>query len=107
MQSQTAQPDWYKFILDLPLSAAPGDKAAYCTGAVNLIGAIVRKATGEWLPDYFDRNLARPLQFERYHLNLTPTGDAYMGGGTHIRPRDELKLGQLYSTAASGTANAS
>ena len=96
MQSQTAQPDWYKFILDLPLSAAPGDKAAYCTGAVNLIGGIVRNATGEWLPDYFNRYLARPLQFERYHLNLTPTGDAYMGGGTHIRPRDELKLGQLY-----------
>ena len=26
MQSQTAQPDWYKFILDLPLSAAPGTR---------------------------------------------------------------------------------
>ena len=96
MQSQKAQPDWYKFILDLPLAAAPGDRAAYCTGAVNLIGGIIRNATGQWLPDYFNRYLARPLQFERYHLNLTPTGDAYMGGGTHIRPRDELKLGQLY-----------
>ncbi len=34
MQGQTEQPDWYKFILDLPLSAAPGEKAAYCTGGV-------------------------------------------------------------------------
>ncbi|HKF42578.1 MAG TPA: serine hydrolase [Thermoanaerobaculia bacterium] len=96
MQSQTAQPDWYKFMLDIPLVAAPGDKAAYCSGAVNLIGGIVRNATNEWLADFFDRNLARPLQFERYNLNLTPTGDAYMGGGTHIRPRDWMKLGQLY-----------
>lgn len=28
MQSQTAQPDWYKFMLDLPLAAAPGDRFA-------------------------------------------------------------------------------
>jgi CubicO group peptidase (beta-lactamase class C family) len=96
MQSQTAQPDWYKFMLDLPMAAAPGEKAAYCTGAVNLIGGVVRNTTREWLADFFERYLARPLQFQRYHLNLTPTGDAYMGGGTHIRPRDELKLGQLY-----------
>ena len=96
MQGQTEQPDWYKFILDLPLSAAPGDKAAYCTGAVNLIGGIVRNTTRAWLPDFFDRYLARPLEFHRYHLNLTPTGEAYMGGGTHIRSRDALKLGQLY-----------
>ena len=96
MQGQTEQPDWYKFILDLPLSAAPGEKAAYCTGGVNLIGGIVRNTTHAWLPDYFDRYFARPLEFHRYHLNLTPTGEAYLGGGTHIRSRDELKLGQLY-----------
>ncbi len=54
MQSQTAQPDWYKFILDLPLAAAPGEKFAYCSGGVNLIGGIVRNATRAWLPDFFD-----------------------------------------------------
>jgi len=96
MQGQTGQPDWYKFILDLPLSAAPGEKFAYCTGGVNLIGGVVRNATRAWLPDFFDRYFARPLEFHRYHLNLTPTGEAYLGGGTHIRSRDALKLGQLY-----------
>ncbi len=40
--------------------------------------------------------LARPLQFRSYHLNLQPTGEVYMGGGASIRPRDQLKLGQLY-----------
>jgi CubicO group peptidase (beta-lactamase class C family) len=96
MQSQTAQPDWYKFMLDLPLAAAPGDAFAYCSGTVNLIGGIVRNTTQTWLPEFFDRYLARPLQMRAYHMNLTPSGEGYMGGGLHIRPRDELKLGQVY-----------
>jgi len=96
MQGQAAQPDWYKFMLDLPLAAAPGDAFAYCSGAVNLIGGIVQRATGMWIPAFFDRSLARPLQIGAYHMNLTPTNDGYLGGGLHIRPRDEIKLGQLY-----------
>lgn len=96
MQSQTEQPDWYKFMLDLPLSAAPGDSFAYCTGGVNLVGGIVRRATGTWIPAYFDRALAEPLRIGTYHMNLTPTGEGYLGGGLHIRPRDWIKLGQVY-----------
>jgi CubicO group peptidase (beta-lactamase class C family) len=96
MQSQTAQPDWYKFMLDQRLAAAPGNAFAYCSGAVNLIGGIVRNTTRTWLPEFFDRFVARPLQMRTYHMNLTPAGEGYMGGGLHIRPRDALKLGQLY-----------
>jgi hypothetical protein len=44
----------------------------------------------------FGEYLARPLQFGEYHLNLMPTSDVYTGGGAYLRPRDELKLGQLY-----------
>ena len=29
-------------------------------------------------------------------MNLTPTGDAYMGGGVRFCPRDFMKLGQLF-----------
>jgi len=29
-------------------------------------------------------------------MNLTPTGDAYMGGGVRLLPRDFMKLGQLH-----------
>ncbi len=96
MQSQTAQPDWYKFMLDLPLAAAPGDRFAYCSGGVNLVGGVIRNTTRAWLPAFFDRSLARPLQMRTYHMNLTPTGEGYLGGGIHMRPRDALKLGELY-----------
>ncbi|HUO29711.1 MAG TPA: serine hydrolase [Bryobacteraceae bacterium] len=97
MQQQQAQPDWYKYTLDLPMLRDPGEEhAIYCSADLNLVGGAVASATGRWLPDLFDEYLARPLQFGLYHLNLTPTGDAYMGGGAYLRPRDELKIGQLY-----------
>jgi CubicO group peptidase (beta-lactamase class C family) len=96
MQSQTAQPDWDKFMLDVPLAAAPGDVFAYCSGAVNLIGGIVHNTTGKWIPAFFDHSIAQPLQMGLYHMNLTPTNEGYLGGGLHLRPRDEIKLGQIY-----------
>lgn len=95
MQEQAEEPDWYRFMLKLPLVRRPGEKAVYCSGVSNLIGGVLGRATGRWLPDLYHELLATPLQFGRYALNLTPTGDAYMGGGTHLLPRDFLKLGQL------------
>jgi CubicO group peptidase (beta-lactamase class C family) len=97
MQSDEQQRDWYKYSLDLPMLKDPGgEDAVYCSGDLNLVGGAVAAATHTWLPEFFDENLARPLQFGRYYLNLMPNGQAYMGGGAYIRPRDQLKLGQLY-----------
>jgi CubicO group peptidase (beta-lactamase class C family) len=98
MQSQTAQPDWYKWTLDLPMAFAPGTKAYYCSPEINLLGAIVQKTTRAWLPDYFAARFAVPMQFGRYAMWLTepPTDTAYMAGGDYFRPRDFLKFGQLF-----------
>lgn len=97
MQDQTAQPDWYKYTLDLPMAHDPGgDRAYYCSPELNLAGGVAAKVSNAWLPDLFYQDFGRPLQFHTYHLNLQPTGEAYMGGGAYIRPRDQLKLGQLY-----------
>jgi CubicO group peptidase (beta-lactamase class C family) len=97
MQSQTAERDWYKFTLDLLMATDPGGKhAVYCSADLNLVGGAVSEATHTWLPQFFGQYVAGPLQFHTYHINLMPTGAAYMGGGLYLRPRDELKLGQLY-----------
>jgi CubicO group peptidase (beta-lactamase class C family) len=97
MQSDEKQRDWYKYSLDLPMLKDPGgEDAVYCSGDLNLVGGAVAAATHRWLPEFFDETLARPLQFGRYYLNLMPDGQAYMGGGAYLRPRDQLKLGQLY-----------
>jgi len=98
MQSQTATPDWYEFTLDLPMSSSPGTRATYCSAEINLLGAVIERTTGEWLPDFFYDAFARPMQFGDYGLWLTPppTYTAYMAGGDLFRPRDFLKFGELF-----------
>ncbi len=96
MQSQQAQPDWHRFTLDLPMIHQPGEHAAYCSGSPNLAGGILSHVAGEWLPEFYLHHFAEPLGAGLYHMNLTPAGEGYGGGGLYIKPRDFLKLGQLY-----------
>lgn len=96
MQAQTGEPDWYRFMLELPLAHAPGTYVGYCSGGVNLVGGVVRNATKTWLAALFERDIAAPLGFRDYHLDLAPNGEFYLGGGAYLRPRDLLKLGQVY-----------
>ncbi len=97
MQRQQATRDWYRFTLDLPMAQAPGaDAAVYCSAGINLLGGVVRNATGRRVVDVFQDWIARPMQMQGYHLNLMPDDDLYLAGGLQLRPRDMLKLGQLY-----------
>lgn len=84
-------------ILKLPSLSRPGEGyAIYCSVDFHLAGATAATLAGDWLPAMFDRWIARPLDFGPYHWNLTPTGEGYGGGGAYVRPRDLLKIGQLY-----------
>ena len=96
MLNQRAQPDYWQYQLDLPMAHDPGTRYAYCSGGMNLVGGALTRATATWLPDLFNRTIARPLQFGRYYYNLMPSLDGYLGGGVFMRPRDLLKVGQLY-----------
>lgn len=97
MQRQHDERDWYRYTLDLPMAQAPGaDTAVYCSAGINLLGGVVRNATGRRLTDLFQDWIAGPMQMRGYHLNLMPDDDAYLAGGIRMRPRDMLKLGQLY-----------
>ena len=97
MQRQHGEPDWYRYTVNLPMAQAPGaDQAVYCSAGINLLGGVVRQATGRQLTDLFQAWIAGPMQMRGYHLNLMPDGDAYLAGGLYMRPRDMLKLGQLY-----------
>lgn len=90
------KPDFYKFTMDLKMVRNPGEKAAYCSGGANLAGGVLARATGRSLLDLTDDLIAKPLQIKRYYMPLSPTGDAYMGGGVRLLLRDFAKLAQLY-----------
>ncbi len=96
MQSQVEQPDWHRYALNLPMVREPGEAGVYCTAGINLIGGVLREATGISLPRFFHEEFAEPMDISYYHMNLSPTYRGYMGGGIRLRPRDFLKLGQLY-----------
>ncbi len=95
MQSQELQPDWYQYTLSLDMVRKPGEKAVYCSAGMNLVGAVLEAASERSLADLLQELIAEPMQIDHYYLNLSPTGQPYMGGGIYWQPRDFMKLGQL------------
>lgn len=93
---ESEEPDYYKYTMNLKMIREPGEKAVYCSIQPNLAGGVLKHASGKPLPTLFQELIAEPLQIKRYHLGLTPTGDAYMGGGTRLLLRDFTKFGQLH-----------
>ena len=96
MQDQTAEPNWWRYTLNLQQKFSPGTRYAYCSANINLVGGALTVATHMWLPELFRRTVAEPLQFGEWHWNLMPNGEGYAGGGAFLLPRDFLKIGQLY-----------
>ena len=83
-----------RYVLGLPMTAAAGKEFFYNTGALTLVSAIIRKATGRPLDEFARENLFEPLgitgtAWGRYR------GDTDAGGGLRLRPRDMAKIGQL------------
>lgn len=95
MQAQEQQPSWYRYTMDLDMLRDPGEKAVYCSAGMNLVGAVLTAATGRTIEQLFMELIARPLHTEYYYLNLSPTGQPYMGGGIYWQPRDFMKIGQV------------
>jgi CubicO group peptidase (beta-lactamase class C family) len=77
------------------MASSPGREAVYCSANAILAGGMLRKISGEPLPELFDRLIARPLQMSTYRLNLTLAGELYTAGGGYFRPRDYMKLAQV------------
>src|SRR2546426_2823927 len=78
---QTEEPDWWKLTLGLKMIREPGERAVYCSVNPNLIGGVMQKAAGRPLPEVVHQLLPEALGIPRYWNNLTPPGDADLGGG--------------------------
>ncbi|HEY6661601.1 MAG TPA: serine hydrolase domain-containing protein [Sphingomicrobium sp.] len=95
-QSQDKEPDWYRYMLNVPMAWNNGDKIVYCSGKPNLAAGMLEKVAGEPLPEMFWRLVAKPMRMRNYHLLLQPTGQPYGGGGHQFTTRDFMKLTQLF-----------
>jgi len=86
--------DQCRYVLGLPVTAPAGQEFFYNTGALALVSAIIRKATGRPLDEFARESLFEPLGITRVEW-ARYKGDTDAGGGLRLRPRDMAKFGQL------------
>jgi CubicO group peptidase (beta-lactamase class C family) len=87
-------PDPCRYVLGLPVTAPAGQEFFYNTGALTLVSAIVRKATGRPLDEFARETLFEPMGIAGVEWSRVK-GDSDAGGGLRLRPRDMAKIGQL------------
>jgi CubicO group peptidase (beta-lactamase class C family) len=83
-----------RYVLGLPVTAPAGQEFFYNTGALTLVSAIIRKATGRPLDEFARETLFEPLGITKVEWSRVK-GDTDAGGGLRLRPRDMAKIGQL------------
>jgi CubicO group peptidase (beta-lactamase class C family) len=88
--------DWVTFTLGLSMAREPGTSFSYNSSTTFLIGEIVARASGEPLPQFAKKYLFEPLGISHYCWTLTPKQRAVAQGNFYIRPRDMIKIGQLF-----------
>ncbi|NQX95062.1 MAG: beta-lactamase family protein [Erythrobacter sp.] len=89
---------FWRYTASVPMVANPGERYAYCSAGINMAGFVIREAAQKPILDVFHEQIATPLQFGQYHWNLMPDGEAYLGGGAYLLPRDLLKLGAVHAS---------
>jgi CubicO group peptidase (beta-lactamase class C family) len=88
-------PDRYRYILERPVVAAPGERWTYGGGATALLGKLIAKGTGQSLEDYARAVLFDPLGIGRTEWSKGRDGVASAASGLRMTPRDLARVGQL------------
>jgi CubicO group peptidase (beta-lactamase class C family) len=89
-------PNWVNFILDRPMSSAPGDLFHYSSGNAHLLSAVLTKLTGMSTLEYAKTKLFDPLGINDLYWRQDPQGISTGGYGLYLQPRDMAKIGYLY-----------
>jgi len=83
------------FVLAQPLAAPPGTVFEYNTGAVDLLGVILRKVSGKRLDEFAKEALFDPLEIKDWEWEGSSGFTPAAASGLRLRPRDLAKIGQL------------
>jgi CubicO group peptidase (beta-lactamase class C family) len=90
-------PDPVYYLLSKPVITEPGTAYYYNGGGVDLLGEIVRKASGINVKSFSHTHLFSPLGITNYNWQtLYPSGITCCHGDVYITPRDMAKIGYLY-----------
>ncbi|NMO22285.1 serine hydrolase [Pyxidicoccus fallax] len=88
--------DWARFVVDLPMKDEPGTVTRYCTAGVVLLGAVLERASGLSIPQLSREWLFEPLGVKDFEWQPAGKRGTDTGGHLRLRPRDFLKLGQVF-----------
>ncbi|MDK2766733.1 MAG: beta-lactamase family protein [Sphingomonas sp.] len=84
------------YMRKLPRESDPGVKFVYKTGETNLIGVLVRRATGKSLSAYLEAKIWKPYGMERDAFWMTDqTGAEVSGCCLSVSLRDYGRIGQM------------
>ena len=90
-----AAADPYRYVLEQKLVAEPGRVWNYSTGSTELLGAVLKRATGEALDELAGKVLFGPLGITDVAWHKDARGNPIAAGGLRLRPRDLARIGQL------------
>jgi uncharacterized protein (TIGR03437 family) len=90
-----ASKDWYKFVIDLPMAANPGDVFDYNTGLSHLLAGVLSRSSGQSALAFGIQNLFQPLGINNFRWDTDPRGNYVGGFHMYFTSRDLGKFGYL------------
>jgi CubicO group peptidase (beta-lactamase class C family) len=84
------------YILSKGIDVPPGTRWRYNSSMTVLLGQIIRNVSGLYADQYAEQYLFGPLGIDRYLWWNDWRGRPWTHYGLHLKPRDFIKLGQLY-----------
>ncbi|MCD7805943.1 MAG: beta-lactamase family protein, partial [Lachnospiraceae bacterium] len=91
--------DWIRDFLHTPVNHKPGTTYMYNSTGSSMLGAIVRKKTGEGLHEYLTKRLFVKIGIDPDNVRwyCMPDGMEIGGGGMFATTEDNLRLMKLYA----------
>jgi CubicO group peptidase (beta-lactamase class C family) len=88
--------DPIEYILAKPVVDEPGTRWYYNGGGTNILGEVIREATGMRMDDFAEEYLFAPLGITNYEWDFINADMIHASGNLKLRPRDMAKLGILF-----------
>ncbi|MBQ6333815.1 MAG: serine hydrolase [Erysipelotrichaceae bacterium] len=98
-QTPVASDHWIRDFLHTPVVDKPGSVFMYNSYASNLLGAIIRKKTGQSLHEFLKNHLFEKIGIDADNLKwmILPDGSEFCAGGLYATLEDNFRLLKLYA----------